>query len=81
MHILVLGIKIHVDQEIRFESHFSFYKALPNATLVWYHHNNLAQQAKPRLGKKQAICLKSRTQSQLCLSLYLVPIIEETGTC
>lgn len=44
MHILVLGIKTHVDQEIRLESHFSFYKALPNATLVWYHHNDFAQQ-------------------------------------
>lgn len=39
MHIFVLGIKTHVDQEIRFESHFSIYKALPNAPLVWYYYN------------------------------------------
>lgn len=42
MHILVLGTKMHVDQEIRFESYFSIYKALPDATLVWYHYYNLA---------------------------------------
>ena len=28
MYILALGIKMHVDQKIRFESHSSIYKAL-----------------------------------------------------
>lgn len=33
MYITVLGIKMSIDQKIKFESHFSTYKALPNATL------------------------------------------------